>query len=259
MNKRLGTLLVVVCALALTAVWSAPARAQSEAKEKAPMYSYIGNWVLPRSPWAEMDKASAANEKILAKALASGTLVGYGHDETLIHQTDGETHDSWWCANSMAGVLNVLEQFYASGTPTSPVLSSATKHWDGLYVSRYYNWHPGTYKNVYTRVGVYKLKANAPDDAVESLSKNLVVPLLEKQLSDGAIHEYEIDEEAVHSHAPGTFLIVYVAASGEGLDKVDAAVREVLRSNPLGGSAFGSMTDPDGHRDGLFRTTATFK
>jgi hypothetical protein len=103
------------------------------------------------------------------------------------------------------------------------------------------------------------LKPDAPDDALETLSKNLVVPLLEKQLAAGTIAEYEIDEEAIHTDAPGAFLIVYLATNAEGLDKVQAAVAEALKSNPLGGSAFGSMTDMSGHRDELVRTNATYK
>jgi hypothetical protein len=177
----------------------------------------------------------------------------------VVHSADGETHDQWWSAMSLAGVMNVLEQFYSSGRSTSPVLGSATKHWDELYVSRYYNWHSGTVKNGYTHVGFYKLKADAPDDAVEMLSKNLVVPLLEKQLAAGTIAEYEIDEQAIHTNAPGSFLIVYLATNAEGLDKVQAAVAEALKSNPLGGSAFGSVTDMAGHRDELVRTNATYK
>jgi basic membrane lipoprotein Med (substrate-binding protein (PBP1-ABC) superfamily) len=121
----------------------------------------------------------------------------------LIHRPDGSTHDQWWSAMSMAGLLNVLEQFYQSGSATSPVLASATKHWDSIYVSRYYNWHSGTWKDVYTHGASYKLKADAPEDAVETLSKNLIVPLLEKMLADGVIHEYEVDTEAIHTEAPG--------------------------------------------------------
>ena len=49
---------------------------------------------------------------------------------------------------SMAGVLNVLDQVYTSGSATAPVLATATKHWDGLFVSRYYNWHSGSWKGV---------------------------------------------------------------------------------------------------------------
>jgi len=255
MNQRM---LVAVCAFVVTV--SAVGIAQtSDVKEKAPMYSYIGNWAIPRAGWSDMAKNTAEDNKVVAKALAAGTLVGYGDDVALVHQVDGITHDQWWSATSMAGVINVLEQFYQSGSATTPVLGSATKHWDNIYVSRYYNWHPGTYKNVYTHTAFYKLKADAPNDGVEVLSKSLIVPLLEKQLADGSIHEYEIDTEAIHTEDPGTFLVVYIAANPEGLDKVNAAITETLKASPLSGPAFGSMTDPVGHRDGLFRTNATYK
>ena len=259
MNRLSGRVLVGVCTFAVAAL-VVPLSAQSqEAKEKPPMYSYVGNWSIPRAQWADMEKNTAADEKILQKALASGTLVAYGSDVSLVHSPEGATHDDWWSATSMAGILNVLEQFYSAGTATVPVLASATKHWDSIYVSRHYNWHPGTYKNVYTRVGAYKLKAHAPDDAVDTLSKNLIAPFLEKLLADGAIHEYEIDTQAVHTQAPGLFLIVYIAANAEGLDKVDAALQQMIKADPLAGTAFDSVVDSSAHRDELLRTTATFK
>jgi hypothetical protein len=114
-------------------------------------------------------------------------------------------------------------------------------------------------KNGYTHVGSYKLKADAPDDAVETLSKSLIVPLLEKMLSDGTVQEYEVDEEAVHTEAPGKFWIVYLTPTAEGLDKVNAAVREVFKSNSLAGPTFSSMVDFTGHRDYLSHTNATYK
>jgi hypothetical protein len=92
-------------------------------------------------------------------------------------------------------------------------------------------------------LGAYKLAKDALDDAVEVLSKNLVVPLLEKLLSDVTTHEYEVDTLAIHTEAPGTFFIGYIASSPEGLDKVDAAVRDAVKASPLSGPAFGSMTD----------------
>jgi hypothetical protein len=248
-----------VCALASIALASLASAQSSEVKEKPPMYSYVADWQIPRAQWGELEKSYAANQKILDKAMASGTIVGYGNDEALVHQADGITHDNWWSAMSMAGLINVLEQFYQTGNATTPVLNSATKHQDFIFVSRYYNWHSGSFKNGYTHVGIYKLKKDAPNDAVDTLSKNLVAPLLEKLLADGTLHEYEIDEQAVHTSAPDTFEIVYIAASPEGLDKVDAAVRDAVKSSPLVGPAFGSMTDPSGHRDELLRTNAAFK
>ena len=260
MNKYKGRVLAGLCALGMTAAIAAPAGAQtSEVKEKPPMYTYISNWAIPRAQWADMTKSGETDRPILEKALAGGTIVAYGDDLAVVHTLDGETHDQWWAAMSLAGLMNVLEQFYSSGSATLPVLASATKHWDEITVSRYYNWHAGAIKNGYTHVGLYKLKPDASDDAVESISKNLVVPLLEKELAAGTIAEYEIDTEAIHTEAPGSFLIVYIATNAEGLDKVQADVEAAIKSNPLGGSAFSSMTNLSGHRDELVRTNATYK
>jgi hypothetical protein len=91
------------------------------------------------------------------------------------------------------------------------------------------------------------------------LSKNVLVPFLEKMLADGTIHEYEIDTQAIHTEAPGTFYVFYITANAEGLDKVNAGLRETMRANPLGGPALGSMVDFTPHRDDLARTNATYK
>jgi len=260
MNRKLGRVVAIACALALVAVLALPAAAQMvEVKEKPPMYTYVGNWAIPRAQWAEMAKNTAADQPTLEKAMAAGTIVAYGNDVNLVHQADGDTHDDWWSAMSMAGLLNVLDTFYKSGGTTSPVLASATKHWDDIFVSRYYNWHPGSYKDVYTHGSSYTLKADAPDDAVDTLSKNLIVPLMEKMLAQGVIHEYEVDTQAIHTEAPGTFWLFYITANAEGLDKVNAALRESLKANPLAGPGFGSMVDFKPHRDYLARTNATYK
>jgi len=259
-NRKLWRVVAVLCTLVVSAVLALPAGAQmSDVKEKPPMYSYVGFWNIPRAQWGEMAKADAADQKILDAAIANGNIVGYGHDMNLVHQPDGPTHDEWWSAMSMAGVMNVLDEFYKSGSATSPVLASSTKHWDSIYVSRYYNWHSGSWKGLYTHGGSYKLKAAAPDNAVETLAKNIVAPLLEKMLADGTIHEYEIDTEAIHTEAPGTFWIFYLAANADGLDKVNAAVREAFKANPLNGPSWDSLVDFTEHRDYLARTNATYK
>ena len=159
------------------------------------------------------------------------------------------------------GALNVLDEMVKStaNTSSSSPLLSATKHEDAIYVSRFYNWKPGARKDVYTYGGTYKLKAEAPDDALEMLSKTTIVPLLEKLLADGTLVEYEIDTEAVHSEAPGKFFIFLIAANAEAIDKFRAAQQQAIKSSPLFGPAFDSMTDYTGHRDTLARTNATYK
>jgi hypothetical protein len=254
------TMLVLFALAVVLAVSTASVLGQnSEVKEKPRMYSYVANWTIPRAQWGDVEKAGANTQSLLEKALADGTLVGYGSDENLVHEKEGFTHDSWWSSMSLAGLMNVLDQIYKSGGASNPAFSAATKHWDNIYVSRYYNWHAGTWRGAYTYVSSYKLKADAPDDAVDQLAKNLIVPVMEKVLTDGTIHEYEIDTQAVHTQAPGTFIIVYIGANAESLDKVNATIRESFKANPMGGPAFSSYVDYTDHRDELSRTNATFK
>ncbi len=257
MNKKLSSVLAVVCTLAAFAV-CASAQMQ-EVKEKPRMYTYVAFWTVPRTQWADQAKQTASEEKMMEKGIADGAIVGFGDDQNLIHQPDGATHDTWYSAMSEAALLNQLDQFYKTGMTTTPVEISATKHWDGMYVSRYYNWHSGSWKGAYSEASMYKLKSDAPDNALDVLSKNLFVPLMEKLLADGTIHEYEIDTEAIHTEAPGTFWISYVAANAESLDKVTAAIREAQKANALGGPTFASMVDYSQHRDYLSRTDATYK
>jgi hypothetical protein len=252
---------LALIAFALIAAISAIAAygQMAEVKEKPRMYTYVADWVIPRSQWGEMEKVSATIQPDFDKAVADGTLVGYGDDTALVHHEDGNTNDTWWSSMSMAGLIKVLEQVRKTANPTAPPLSTATKHWDNVYVSRYYNWKKGSWKGLYTYESAYKLKADAPDDAVDQLSKNLVVPILEKMLADGTIVEYEIDTQAVHTEAPGMFYIVYIGATADALDKVNAAIREALKANPLSGPAFASMVEFPQHRDELARTNATYK
>ncbi|MGB8537872.1 MAG: hypothetical protein WCD57_15735 [Acidobacteriaceae bacterium] len=260
MNGKVWKDFAAVGALALSAVWAGQAGAQtSDVKEKPALYTYVADWNIPREKWADMEKSYAPEQKILDKAIADGTIVGYGNDVTLVHQGDGTTHDDWWSAMSMAGVLNVLDQLEKSSDSANSVLTTATNHSDSIYVSRYYHWLPGAVKNGYTYEAYYRVKPDAPQDAVDTLSKWLIVPLLEKLVADGTLREYEVDTQAVHTEAPGTFVIVYLAANAEGLDKVNAALKEAIMSNPLGGVAFGSMVDMSAHHDGVDRSNATYK
>ena len=260
MDKRMRCVFAGLCALLTVALCAAPSGAQmAEVKEKPAMCSYVANWQIPRSNWAEMEKSASTRNSLMQKAMADGTIVGYGDDLNLVHTPEGETHDTWWSAMSMAGLVKVLDQLMAGEVSSTPNAANPTKHWDNVYVSHYYNWKSGEYKGGYVHVSAYKLKADAPDDAVESVSKHMVVPILDKLLADGTIVEYEIDEMAIHTAAPGTFLIIYVTPTPEGLDTVQTAVRSSLKEHPLSGDAFGSFVDDNGHRDELLKGNGVFK
>jgi hypothetical protein len=259
-NKTNWGLVSGLCAIMMTFTWAAPARAQSgEVKEKAPLYTYEAFWAVPRAKWTEFEKANPAQQKVMDKGISSGVIVSYGSDSAVLHDADGATHDNWWQSMSMAGTLSVLDELEKAGSSSTSVLNSVTKHWDNMWVSRFYNWHAGSWQGAYSFAAIYPLKADAPDDAVEELAKNMLVPLLEKLLADGTIVEYEIDELAVHTEAPGSFVIDYITPTAEGLDKVNAAIRAAGKSAPLNGEALYSMVDFSKHRDALTRTTATYK
>jgi len=53
--------------------------------------------------------------------------------------------------------------------------------------------------------------------------------------------------------------VFYITQNAEGIDKVNAAIRSVIKANPLIGPSLDSMLDFTPHRDYLARTSATYK
>jgi hypothetical protein len=160
---------------------------------------------------------------------------------------------------SLAGVLGALAELEKAGSNTTSALVSATKHEDALLVSHYYNWKSGTLQGAYTHVAAYTLKDSAPDGAIDMISKSFGVPLFEKLLAAGTIVEYEIDEEQIHTEAPGRFWVVYITKTADGLDKVGPALDAAFGASPFVGPALDSMVDSSKHRDYLSRTNGVYK
>lgn len=211
--------------------------ASAQVDGRAPMYTIVSSWT--------------SDEELVdtGKVSARRSLIGYGTERTVLHQSGGSTHAVWWSGMSMAAVLTVLEEVH----------KSATKHRDAIYVSRFYNWHAGSWHGAYTQATSFNLKADAPDDAVAILSKHIFVPLFEKLLSDGTLIAYQVDVEAEHTEAPDTFWISVIAVNADGLDKVNASIAETFATNPLVGPTFGSAVNFAVHHDYLYRTEATYK
>lgn len=260
MRHRSRWLLMSVCAPMLLGLWPANASAQqkAEVKEKPPMYSYVANWEVSRDKFKDLEGQLGVNNALMKKQVSDGSLVGFGNDITLVHRDGESTHDVWWSSMSWGGLMKTLQAVKAAGTSDAPVFGSG-KHNDRIYSARYYNWRPGSFTNGFSRVAIWKLKPGAPDNAVDQVAKSFVVPMFEKLLAEGSIYEYEIDEEAVHSGDPATFLIIFVGKGPEGLDKGSAALAEFSKTVPFALPAFGSWVDSSAHRDGLYLTTGTYK
>ncbi len=242
-------MVVVFCALALMMVSGNLANAQMAPKEKAVMYTYVSEWAVPRAMWGDYMKQEAAGDADMNKLVADGTLVSFGRYSVLNHQEGMATHGSWFSATSMANILKALEGLRSAPDAVSPALA-ASKHWDLILSSRDYNSHAGVFKNGYLRVGTWSYKAGA-NDPDNKIMRATMVALLEKLLADGALHGYQIDEEAVHSSDPGGFNIAIIANGGEGIDKFDAALEAWEKSNPATYAALGGLLESHGHRDFL--------
>jgi hypothetical protein len=255
--RSIGTLLVL-CALTLLPLSANRASAQSQSAEKAPLYTYVSEWTIPRAMWADYLKLEAADNDAMKKAVGDGTLVAYGSFAVLNHQEGLPTHGTWFSASSMANILKVLEGLRTAPAAVAPPFAAA-KHWDYIMESRDYNAHSGTFTNGYLRVGNWRSKAGSSDPDGK-IMKATMVALLEKLLADGALHAYQIDEETVHSADPGAFWVAIVANGAEGIDKFNTSLDESEKSNPAGWAGFGSTLDPAGHRDTLARVdTMTHK
>jgi hypothetical protein len=208
-----------------------------------------------------VDKDSAAgSQKVLAPALADGTVLGYGDGENLVNPGEGFTYDNWWQANSWAGVTKVLEALHQGRGSSSPLLVSSTQHWSQVYVSRFYNRKAGSWKGAYEYRRAYKLKPDAsPGDGIRALS-SFYVPVLEKPFADGTIVEYEIDLSLVNStESAGETVFVFVTPNAEGLDKFNATYNAALDKNALLAPAKASILfDETPHIDWV-RVNATYK
>ena len=254
--------MVGVAGLAVLGMTGTRARAQTvEVKERPPLYRYASYSTFPQAQWSGVDKDNATgNQKILAPALADGTLAGYGDDENQVHSAEGLTHDKWWQTYSIAGLMKVLEAFHKGGSNPA-LLVSSTKHWDQIYISSFYNWKAGCWKGAYGYKGTYKLKPDAPasDDAVRTLS-SFYVPVFEKMLADGTIVEYEIDREMIHTtDSRAQVVFSFLMPSAEGLDKFMVALGDALDKNSLIGPAFGSMMVNFTPQADIVRVNATYK
>jgi hypothetical protein len=239
--------------MTLTMANASAAAAQAAAAERPAVYTYVSEWAVPRAMWADYKKEDDADVEVMKKALTDGTIVSYGTFAVLNHQEGAPTHGSWFTATSMANLMKVLEGLRSTPGATAPVLA-ASKHWDYILSSSEHNGHSGTFTNGYLRVARWPAKAGGSDSDGKIL-KATMVAMLEKLFAEGALHSYTIDEEVVHSEDPGTMFVVFVANGAEGLDKFDAAVKDMGKNNPTGLAAYRTLVDAHGHSDTLARVS----
>ncbi|MBV8553719.1 MAG: hypothetical protein JOY54_20665 [Acidobacteriaceae bacterium] len=238
--------------LSLALAVGVPLRAQSGDQGKAPVYTYLAEWAVPRAQWADMVKLDEQDRALMDKLVADGTLTSYGAFTNLIHQEGEATHGTWFTATSEGNLLKALEAVYAQpGSTTAPV-QGASKHWDYVLVSRTYNQRPGKYEGGYLAGDQWFVKPGSMR-AYNDLLKAALVPVCEKLLADGVVTAYGVDTEDFHTEKPGRVTFYYTTADASAFDKASKAFDDAFEKNPALVSAFQSMVDREGHRDFLNR------
>ena len=171
-------LVLLACTTGGPTIKGGAAAAQTAPAEKAPVYTYVSEWTVPRAMWADYKKEDEADVDAMKKGVADGTLISFGTFAVLNHHEGEPTHGSWFSATSMANLMKFLEGLRNAPGATAPVLA-ASKHWDYILTSTEHNGHAGTFTNGYLRVARWPAKAGASDPEGKIL-KSTMVPILEK-------------------------------------------------------------------------------
>lgn len=238
--------------LSLAPLVGIPLQAQNGEQTKAPVYTYISEWAVPRAQWADMAKVDDADKPLMDKLIADGTLLGYGAYTNLLHQEGEATHGTWFTAASEGNVLKALEAVYAQpGSTTAPV-EGASKHWDYMMVSRMHNQRSGKSEGGYITGGHWDVKPGEAR-AFNELTKSALLPIYEKLLADGTITSYGIEVEDFHSEKVGRVTFYFTTADTSEFDKANNAFDEALEKDPALAAAIWSMVEREGHRDFLAR------
>jgi len=250
MQKRVTLGCLSLTVLILGAVL--PLAAQNGDQGKAPIYTYVSEWAVPRAQWPDMVKVDEQDRPLMDKLVADGTLTGYGAYTNLIHQEGEATHGTWFTATSEGSLLKALEGVYGQPGATTAPVEGASKHWDYILVSRIYNQHAGKSEGGYLAGDHWDVKPGEMRE-YSNLMKSVLVPIYEKLLAEGAVTSYGMDTEDFHTQKLGRVTFYFTTSDASGLDKASKAMDEMLDKNPALGAAFRSMVEREGHRDFLAR------
>lgn len=251
MMKNVTKFCAAVCLFGASAVLaSQPTLAQDAG---ATGYTYVSQWSVPRAQWAAFEKQDAATESKMKQAVADGLLVVWGTAVRRVHSTDGYTHAEWFTATSRENLLKVLEDQWTTATNSNYV--SATKHEDLLLHTLAHGGKSGASGTGYLRVASYQAKPGS-DQALAELLMSKVKAFLDSEVGKGNLTQYNIDEEDIHTDAPGGYDLAMLFPDGAAIDRFYEDYATVGKSDPAIGQSFDNMTDAQMHRDDFFRVTA---
>jgi len=244
-----ATLCFAVLFIAAIALTPKPAAAQMTQD----YYTYVSQWAVPRAQWDAFAKQQESDIPRMKQLLADGTIIAWGNDEVRVHQEDGYTHAEWFTATSRANLLKALEEQWTTATNASYV--SSTKHSDLFLHTIAHGGNAVSNGTGYLRVAFYQAK---PDEAeaLQSLLMKNVKPFLDSAVANGTLTMYNIDQEDIHTSAPGAYNLAMLFRDGAAMDKFFADLMASGKTDPTTGQLLESLTVAKEHRDSFGRVTA---
>jgi hypothetical protein len=251
MSNRFLTVVGLVCAFAGSMLLMPKTAAAQD--QSTTYYTYVSEWAVPRAQWAAFAKQDQASVARMKQLVADGTLVAWGNEEVRVHQEDGYTNAEWFTATSRENLLKVLEGDWT--TAVNPSYVGATKHHDLFLHTIAHGGKNASEGTGYLRVAFYQARPGQ-SDAVASLLMTKVKSFCDSEVANGNLAMYNIDEEDIHTQAPGGYNLALLFSDGAAMDKFYSDFDAMEKSDPTVGQAFASLTVDKDHRDDFGRVTA---
>ncbi len=216
-------------------------------------YTYVSQWAVPRAQWDAFAKEEESNVPGMKKLVADGTVIAWGNEEVRVHQENGYTHAEWFTATNRANLLKALEEQWTTATNASFV--STTKHFDLFLHTIAHGGSPVSNGTGYLRVGFYQAKPGDAD-ALESLLMKHIKPFFDSAVGNGTLTMYNIDEEDIHTSAPGGYNLAVLFPDGAAMDKFFADLMASEKAGSTVGEMLVALTVAKDHRDSFGRVMA---
>jgi hypothetical protein len=245
----------VILVLAIAAFARPAAQPQQSTPTKLPtVYTYVAFFGVPRANWAEYEKDLEKGSKVMAAQLANGNLVSWGDGALEVHEgPNAPTHVSWMSSMTVSGLLKAE----AAEMSSAPVLSNInyTTHFDEISMSSNYGGKADAGPK-YLLAQDWKVKPGRTEDFTEMFNKYRKADF-DAAVADGSLSGYSLEEDVIHTSAPGVYTMVMTFPSAEAVDKFYASIEALHAKQPLFGEVFGSVTEMPEHRDHLLRVLAS--
>ena len=247
MQKRILAGVALVC-LGLFGAFLAVPAAQAQQQQMEPsLYTYVAFWGVPRAQWGDIEKAYANSRPVLEKLVADGTLVSWGSSSAVVHDPSGMTHNNWFQASSMAGILKALDALQP--TAQDPVFGNS-KHFDFFLRTISHGGKAASLNSGYLVVFMWPVKPGE-NDAFEEIFRKYYKPLLDDGIARGSVTMYNFDVQEIHTDNPVWHYVAVVVPDAAAVDKLYASISGLIEGNAALGPAFGTLVDFAAHRDML--------